>query len=97
MSEVASSTNGMTIDCNEIFDISVVTDFKAMVQQAMAEGGDMIIDASKVERIDAAALQLLAALFRDSEHKGVKISWNNPSEPLKYAAKLTGLEAVLGL
>lgn len=92
-----SDTQGMTIDCNEVFDISVVTDFKAMVQQAMAGGGGLVLDAAKVERVDTAALQLLAALFRDSEHKGIELSWKTPTEPLKYAARLTGLDELLGL
>ena len=92
-----SEPQGMTIECDEVFDISVVTDFKAMVLQALGDGGDLVLDASKLERVDTAALQLLAALFRDAEPKGVKVSWENPSEPLKYAAGLTGLSATLGL
>ncbi len=92
-----SDAEGMTIDCNEIFDISVVTDFKAMVQQAMADGSDLVLDAARIERVDTAALQLLAALFRDSDCKGIKLSWKTPTEPLKYAARLSGLDELLGL
>ncbi len=92
-----SDAQGMMIECNEVFDISVVTDFKAMVQQALADGSDLVLDAARIERVDTAALQLLAALFRDSEHKGVGLSWNTPTEPLKYAARLTGLDELLGL
>ncbi len=92
-----SEENGMTIDCNEVFDITVVTDFKAMVQQALGEGQSLVLEAGKVERIDAAALQLLTALFRDSDHKGISIRWNDPSEALVHAARLTGLDQVLRL
>ncbi len=92
-----SDAEGMTIECSEVFDISVVTDFKAMVQQALADGSDLVLDGSHIERVDTAALQLLAALFRDSEHQGIKLSWKTPAEPLKYAARLTGLDGLLGL
>ena len=97
MSQSGPSDNGLMIDCNAVFDISVVTDFKAMLQQSLAGGQAIVLDASKVERIDTAALQLLTALCQDSVTKGVEISWVNPSESLTYAAKLMGLESVLRL
>lgn len=94
---MSNGNTEVTIECEEVFDVSTVTDFKPPIQQAMAEGKNIVLQAGSIERIDAAALQLLAALFRDAGHKGVNISWNNPSEPLKYAAKLTGLTKNLEL
>ncbi len=97
MPPIEPSKNGLTIDCNAVFDISVVTDFKATLQQAMAGGQAIVLDASKVERIDTAALQLLTVLCQDSVLKGIDVSWVSPSEPLTYAAKLTGLDGILRL
>jgi len=97
MSQSESSGNGLTIECSVVFDISVVTDFKAMLQQTIAGGQAIVLDVSKVERVDTAALQLLTVLCQDSVLKGLEVSWFNPSEPFTYAAKLTGLDGILRL
>jgi len=97
MSQPTQSENGLSIECNAVFDITVVTDFKAMLLQAIAGGQQLVLEASHIERVDAAALQLLAALFRDAGPRGLEVSWSNPSESLTYAAKLVGLDGVLRL
>ncbi len=93
----SSSENEMVLECSEVFDIALVTDFKAMLQQAVNVKKPIVFDATTVERIDAAALQLLAAFFIDAEHTQTHISWRNPSEVLCSAAELTGLSEVLHL
>lgn len=52
----------------------------------------LVIDASRIERIGQAMLQLLVSAARSEG--GIAI--NSPSEALVEALRLTGLDAVLG-
>lgn len=56
-----------------------------------------MLDASRIELIDACALQLLAAFVRDAQRYGIELGWNGPSEPFRKAARLLDLEQHLKL
>ena len=53
--------------------------------------------AAEVGRVDGAALQLLAAFARESTERGQPVAWTAPSDALRRAACLLGLESMLGL
>ncbi|MDT8453100.1 MAG: STAS domain-containing protein [Gammaproteobacteria bacterium] len=55
------------------------------------------IDASKVEIIDSAILQLLVAFVLDLSEKDIPLSWHQPSENLLNKASILGLTEKLGL
>ncbi len=55
------------------------------------------IDASKVENIDSAILQLLVAFSLDLKKNDIKLSWHEPTEGLKEKATILGLTESLGL
>lgn len=55
------------------------------------------IDASKVEIIDSAILQLLFAFMLDLSEKDIPLSWHKPSENLLHKASILGLTENLGL
>lgn len=55
------------------------------------------IDASKVENIDSAILQLLVAFALDLKKNDIKLSWHGPTEGLKEKATILGLTKSLGL
>ncbi len=55
------------------------------------------IDASKVEIIDSAILQLLVAFVLDLSEKDIPLSWHKPSENLLNKASILGLTEKLGL
>jgi len=55
------------------------------------------LDGSTIERVHAASLQLLCALFRTREHAGLETQWIGASPILREAARLLGLSAMLGL
>ncbi|ALP52678.1 hypothetical protein Tel_05670 [Candidatus Tenderia electrophaga] len=95
--ETAVSETEMLIECDEALDISVASDFKALLQQAMVQGCPVVLDGSRVERIDCAALQLLSAFFLEAQESGFEVSWRNPSQALRYAADMTGLKETLHL
>ncbi len=100
MSEVNDAESAgaeMLIECDEALDVSVASDFKALLQQATSQNALIVLDASKIERIDGAALQLMTAFFLEVEESGLNVTWRNPTEALQYSAKLTGLNDVLRL
>lgn len=49
------------------------------------------IDASRIERIDTAAAQMLYVFSRDARDRGVNLSWN-PSDAVTKAMHRLGLE-----
>ena len=55
------------------------------------------IDASKVEIIDSAMLQLIFAFSLSLKEKGVKLSWYKPTESLLNKSSILGLSEQLGL
>ncbi len=79
----------LSIDnANKLYD-----QFDSVVQRKQ----NIIIDASAVEMIDTAMLQLLIAFVRKLKNEGVKISWNKPSDELLSRAVLLNLEEYLGI
>lgn len=57
----------------------------------------IVLDGQAVERIDTAALQLLALFRREVGTRGGTVRWREPSGALYDAASLLGLAALLDL
>jgi anti-anti-sigma regulatory factor len=55
------------------------------------------LEAIGVERVDTAALQLLAAFHRDAQARGRTVAWAGASAPLRDAAERLGLTKILAL
>ncbi|HTV95023.1 MAG TPA: STAS domain-containing protein [Steroidobacteraceae bacterium] len=62
---------------------------------SLAEGAPLRVDASQVEEIDTAILQLLASLWRTCAERGVECRWQGISDPVRRAAALIGMDATL--
>ena len=86
-----------TIECAESVDIRFVEDIQATLIEAIDQGKPTRINAKNVERIDTAGLQLFSSFMNDAQLKGIKVEWDQPSEVVIKAAKLTGLSSVLNL
>jgi ABC-type transporter Mla MlaB component len=56
-----------------------------------------VLDGSRVERVDTAALQLLVLLRRELDGRGGTLAWQGASEALNDAAGLLGLARILEL
>jgi len=95
--EMAGDDSEMIVECNDSLDVTLVSDFKALLQQTMGLATPVVLDASRLERVDGAALQLLAAFFVEARESGIHVSWREPSEQLRDAADLAGLSATLQL
>ncbi|MEJ1961942.1 MAG: STAS domain-containing protein [Gammaproteobacteria bacterium] len=60
------------------------------------DGASVKLDASAVQRVDSAALQVLAAFARDRRTAGRAIEWIGVTETLAEAVGLLSLTEVLG-
>ncbi len=78
-------------------DISQSAALKAEMLSLLDSRQAIQIDASRVERIDGSALQLLCALFVQAENNGVSLQWIEPSDALLQAAKYSGVTSLLNL
>ena len=95
--EQGMSESELIVECNSGLDVSMVTDFKSILKQAIAQELPVVMDVSNLERIDGAALQLLAAFCLEAKDAGLAVSWRSPSDELCYAAEITGLTNALDL
>ena len=73
-----------------------MAELPALREQCLAAPSSTL-DASAVERVDTAALQLLVAFHRDALARGGKITWAGVSTPLREAAERLGLTKALAL
>ena len=61
------------------------------------ESPSVRLDGGAVERVDTAALQLLALFRREATARGRAVSWHGASGPLRDAAGVLGLAQALDL
>jgi len=79
-----------------VLDIVGARSLYAQLSEVLRDGGTPVLDASRVERVDAAALQLLAAFCRNARDAGHNPRWHAASPALCEAATLLGLQETLG-
>ena len=72
-------------------------EFRRSLLDVIASETPVIIDATQLERIDTAALQVLAAFVRDRRAQGRGVTWVHVNEVLSEAARTLGLFASLGI
>jgi|LWDU01.1.fsa_nt_gi anti-anti-sigma regulatory factor len=75
--------------------IQIVSDLKAELETAIAADEGIVLDASAVETVDSAALQLLVALVQYAALKKCDIEWREPASAFLEAVKLMGLNGAL--
>jgi len=85
------------VACGDSLDISIAGELRGRLGEALTAGGPVVLEASAIERADAAALQLLCAFFNEAGERGVAVRWEAPSEALLDAARLIDLAACLQL
>ncbi len=87
----------LTVQLAETLDVSAVKALHAELTTAVDKGAHLILDGSKVGRIDTAAVQLIAALFVRADARRIKVEWHAPSETIAGAAALLGMSRHIGL
>ncbi|MFW5427251.1 MAG: lipid asymmetry maintenance protein MlaB [Methylophagaceae bacterium] len=80
------------IECGDALGISGVGDLHTQILMELSEGYKIQFDVSQIERIDAAALQLIYAYSKEQT-----LEWNEPSEAFIRSAKLLGLAELMNL
>jgi len=75
--------------------IEDVAQLRSDLAAPLATGKPVIIDASRLERIDTAGLQLLAAFCIDCLEQGIVFAWKQQPPVLEEAIRLLGLGALM--
>jgi len=57
----------------------------------------VVVDGSRVERLDAAIMQVLAVFARSARERGLALSWRSPSPVLQQAVRVLGFESIFGM
>lgn len=79
-----------------VLDITGARHLYHELDDLLASAKALVLDASGVQRIDTAALQLIAAFCRAARDAGLPVQWRDASPVLRDAAALLGLEEALG-
>lgn len=90
-------TDLQEIDCGEVVTIATMAEFHPLLVEALASKRAVVLNASRLERVDTAALQVLSAFVQDANSQQQSVQWREPSEPLCQAAQLLGLSVLLNL
>ena len=85
------------IDCGDALGISDVGDMYARILMELSEGVEIQFDVSQIERIDAAALQMIYAFSKEAVTNGKPLTWKEPSEAFIRSAKLLGMAELMKL
>lgn len=88
---------GAPLQLCAVLDISEAEGLRQKLTQLSNEPGCIRIDGSMVERVDTAAIQVLAVFWRDVSAIGRPPEWSGASDALKKSAKIVGLERLLRL
>ncbi|HAC33808.1 MAG TPA: hypothetical protein DCF45_04740 [Gammaproteobacteria bacterium] len=88
------SESRVLVKLPEDFTITSVGELYQSLSDLVGINEQVEIDGSAVERVDAAALQIILAL---QGIPGLDVAWSGISSVLEEAAELTGLSGPLGL
>jgi anti-anti-sigma regulatory factor len=80
------------------FRIGATKGFIALLQRSLEKKpASLVLDAAKLERVDAAALQAIVVAWRRAKAAGIQVRWENVPANLLGGAMLTGLASAGGL
>ncbi len=86
-----SDEKTVVIDCGDSLNIAGVGDLYAKLLTALADGQVIKLDVSRIERIDAAVLQMLYAFSKEAAEHGNPVDWSDASDAFCRGARLLGL------
>jgi len=85
------------IDFGEVLDISFAAKFHSQLKDDVSPNSTVSFVSHEITRLDASCLQVIASFVKYAEENEIIIHWDNPSETVMEAARLTGLTASLAL
>ncbi|HET9391481.1 MAG TPA: STAS domain-containing protein [Steroidobacteraceae bacterium] len=77
--------------------VSEAAELKSRLGRLIRVRRPVTLDIGGVERIDTAAMQIIAAFVRDRATQGLVVQWQGSSGALSSAARLLGLAPLLKL
>ena len=80
-----------------VFGIATISELHRRLQSLLEQNKAIQINASAVVGVDTAVLQLLVAFVLATRAGGFDVHWECPSQSLRQAVTLLGLERSLGL
>lgn len=83
------------IELDSNIDITVIESLYGHFEKVLNSGGNVEIDAAKVERVDSSSLQLILAFQTAMLAHDCEIKWLNVSENLEKTAELIGVQEKL--
>jgi len=87
----------MEIKLQNQLGIQHVSGLKTELESALSAGDSVLLNASAVESVDTAGLQLLVAFVQHAALKNSAFEWQSPSDAFIETAEIMGLSAVLQL
>lgn len=93
--KAAAKTDLLALDAD--CTLAEADSLKAALLGLIDEAATVTLDASAIQRIDTAALQLLAAFVRDRRLAGRAVQWRGAQQTLEPAARLLGMSGMLQL
>jgi len=91
------SASDATMKLDADLGIEKVKGLHAQLVETLDDEGEIRLDASEVERVHTAALQLFVLFSRDMRAAGREVSFLKPSQALRSAAALLGATTLLNL
>lgn len=80
-----------TLDCGEQLSITQLEEWYLRCLKIVLAEESVLIDVSRIQKIDTAALQLLYQFHTQAQQVGVKVFWSNISEHFQDVISLSGL------
>lgn len=81
----------------EHLTIIEAAEMKEQFAEALNNGPQLEMDLSRLQRVDTAGIQLLAAVKKAAQQQGGDIQWRGSSDALFQSARWIGMVEVLGL
>jgi len=85
------------IKLNDVVTIRNVSELMEQLNSIDPDKTDLVFESDQVEKVDAAALQLLTGFYLFAIEEGKKVVWHKPSDALCRAVDLLGLKDIINI
>lgn len=93
----SAGDNDEAIVLDSVMGIAELAQWHERLRSALAQPQAIVLDASGVDAVDTAAIQLLLAFVHEAQAKGAALTWRSPSDALCETAELLGVADHLNL
>jgi len=91
MNMIQNQNSDNKIKLGEFLTIQEVGELTNSIKTIFDSGIKVTIDASDVQRLDTAGVQLLCAIAKEAREKSISIVWESKSDTMRMAIKQLGL------